>query len=171
MAKIPIWPGSSSFSAGATAFGFYDGESSFQQDAPKVAKWCSQRLGYPLVDIELQDVNFFTAFEEAITEYGHQVYTYQVINNMADIIGKATSSALNYIEVERDYGMSTSGGTSLQGSGTSYNLSDKRLYSVSLSVKRGVQKYNLLSSAPQHSSASISFRPKAVNRISIRSPE
>ena len=136
MAKIPIWPGSSSFSAGATAFGFYDGESSFQQDAPKVAKWCSQRLGYPLVDIELQDVNFFTAFEEAITEYGHQVYTYQVINNMADIIGKATSSALNYIEVERDYGMSTSGGTSLQGSGTSYNLSDKRLYSASLSVKR-----------------------------------
>ena len=52
MANIPIWPGSSSFSAGDTPFGFYDADSQFQSDADKVADWCVRRMGYPLVDIE-----------------------------------------------------------------------------------------------------------------------
>jgi len=82
MAHIPIWPGSSSFSAGIAAFGFYDKDKDFQVDAPLVASWCAQRLGYPLVDVELQENNFFTAFEEAVTEYGHQLYTFQIINNL-----------------------------------------------------------------------------------------
>ena len=66
MAKIPIWPGSSSFAAGKTPFGLYDSDTEFASDAPLVAKWCAQRLGYPLIDIELQEINFFTAFEKAI---------------------------------------------------------------------------------------------------------
>ena len=36
----------------------------------KVAKFCANRLGYPLVDVELQSGSFFTAFEEAVTTYG-----------------------------------------------------------------------------------------------------
>jgi hypothetical protein len=36
MAHIPIWPGSSSFSAGIAAFGFYDKDKDFQVDAPLV---------------------------------------------------------------------------------------------------------------------------------------
>ena len=59
-----IWAGSSSFSAGNTPYGFYDSDTDFQTDAPNVANWCAQRLGYPLVDIELQPANLFTAFEE-----------------------------------------------------------------------------------------------------------
>ena len=73
MANIPIWPGSATWAEGITAFGFYDGDEEFSNDAPLVAKWCAQRLGYPLVDIELQDYNFFTAFEEAVSEYGAQL--------------------------------------------------------------------------------------------------
>jgi hypothetical protein len=67
MANIPIWPGSSSFFPGDTPFGFYDYDSDFQTDADKVAKFCAQRLGWPIENVELQDVNFYTAFEEAIT--------------------------------------------------------------------------------------------------------
>ena len=65
--NIPIWPGSSSFSPGETPFGFYDNDLEFEKDADKVAKFCSQRLGYPIVDVELQDIQFYTAFEEAVT--------------------------------------------------------------------------------------------------------
>ena len=65
MANIPIWPGSSSFDASLTPFSFYDDDNSFQTDAVNVADWCAKRLGYPLIDIELQAANFFTAFEEA----------------------------------------------------------------------------------------------------------
>ena len=59
MANIPIWPGSSSFHPGDTPFGFYDNDIEFQQDADKFAKFAAQRLGYPIVDIELQDLNFY----------------------------------------------------------------------------------------------------------------
>ena len=51
MANISIWPGSSSFFAGETPFGFYDSDTDFQKDADKVAYLCARRLGYPLVDI------------------------------------------------------------------------------------------------------------------------
>jgi hypothetical protein len=55
---VPIWPGSSSFFPGSTPFGFYDNDYEFQVDADKVADFCAKRLGYPIVDVELQDKNF-----------------------------------------------------------------------------------------------------------------
>ena len=157
MANIPIWTGTATWTTGATAFGFYDDDTDFQTDAPAVAKWCAQRLGYPLIDIELRDENFFTAFEEAISEYGHQVYTFQIINNMFRIKGESTSSFLNQIDLSDYYGTDSGTGTSMQGSGTSYNLTDARLFSASLGVKAGIQKYNLLSAGGMYGSASITF--------------
>ena len=91
MANIPIWPGSSSFSPGDTPFGFYDNDFQFQQDTDKFARFAAQRLGYPLVEVELQDLNFYTAFEEAITTYGNELYAYQVADNLLTFQG-ATSS-------------------------------------------------------------------------------
>ena len=65
MAEIPIWPGSSSFAItnNPTPFGFYDDDQDFVSDADKVSQWCAQRLGYPLVDVELQPINLYTCFE------------------------------------------------------------------------------------------------------------
>ena len=81
--NIPIWPGSGSFSSGSsTPFGFFDSDTQFQNDAPKVAEWCAKRLGYPIVDVELQDINFFTCLEEAANEYSSQVNQYRAKENM-----------------------------------------------------------------------------------------
>jgi len=77
MANIPIWPGSSSFQPGDTPFGFYDYNPDFQKDADKVAKFCALRLGYPIENVELQDVNFYTAFEEAVTVYSNELFAYK----------------------------------------------------------------------------------------------
>ena len=173
MAKIPIWPGSSSF-AGVTEptpFAFYDADTSFISDSDKVADWCAKRLGYPLVDVELQDVNFYSCFEEAITEYGSQLYNFQIINNFQTLEGTPTGSNFNdklitpnlggTINVSEQYGNETEGG------GGDYKLS-----SGSLEVKTGIQKYDLLS----HTSSSISgseaiyikriyhYAPSAINR-------
>lgn len=95
MANIPIWPGSSSFTAGDTPFGFYDTDTDFQTDADKVATFCSRRLGYPLVDVELQDINFYTAFEEAITTYGNELYAYKIRDNQLTLEGSSTASPVN----------------------------------------------------------------------------
>ena len=88
--NIPIWPGSSSFSPGETPFGFYDKDLEFEQDADKVAKFCAQRLGYPIVDIELQNIQFYTAFEEAVTLYGNEIYAYKVRENYLSLEGSST---------------------------------------------------------------------------------
>ena len=91
MANIPIWPGSSSFFPGDTPFGFYDNDFQFQQDSDKFARFAAQRLGYPLVEVELQDINFYTAFEEAITTYGNELYAYQVADNLLSFQGASSS--------------------------------------------------------------------------------
>jgi hypothetical protein len=95
MANIPIWPGSSSFSPGDTPRGLYDTDTDFQTDADKVANFCARRLGYPLVDIELQDLNFYTAFEEAVTTYGNELYAYKIREDYLSLEGAPTSSTLN----------------------------------------------------------------------------
>ena len=63
-----IWPGSGSAVSGNTPFGLYDDDSTFQSEAPKFAVWAARRLGYPIMAIELQDSQFYTCFEESITE-------------------------------------------------------------------------------------------------------
>jgi hypothetical protein len=90
--NIPIWPGSSSFQPGETPFGFYDNELQFQVDADKFAVFASRRLGYPLVEIELQDLNFYAAFEEAITTYGNELYAYQVAENLLSLQGAPSTT-------------------------------------------------------------------------------
>jgi hypothetical protein len=96
MPNTPIWPGSSSFFPGETPFGFYDNDIDFQTDADKVAVFCARRLGYPLTDVELQDISFYAAFEEAITTYGNEVYAFQASENYLSLEGSTTGSLLNY---------------------------------------------------------------------------
>lgn len=95
MANAAIWPGSSSFFPGETPFGFYDYDYQFQTDADKVADFCARRLGYPLTDVELQETSFYTAFEEAVTTYGNEVYAYKVRQDYLDVEGASTGSNLN----------------------------------------------------------------------------
>jgi len=99
MANIPIWPGSSSFFPGNTPFGFYDNDYQFQQDADKVSKFCALRLGYPIENVELQDINFYTAFEQAVTVYGNELYAYKVRDNMLSLEGASTGSSLNHAQI------------------------------------------------------------------------
>ena len=96
MPNTPIWPGSSSFFPGETPFGFYDNDIDFQTDADKVAVFCARRLGYPLTDVELQDISFYAAFEEAVTTYGNEVYAFQASENYLSLEGSTTGSNLNY---------------------------------------------------------------------------
>jgi hypothetical protein len=171
MAKIPIWPGSSSFDASLTPFSFYDNDTSFQIDAVNAADWCAKRLGYPLVDIELQSANFFTAFEEATNEYGAQLYNFQIINNFQTLEGNSTGSNFNNqlitpnmggtINVSEQYGNETDGGGG-----------DYELLSGSLEVTLGQQRYDLLTAVGSSISGSeavyikkiMHYQPAAINR-------
>ena len=93
--NVPIYDGNPIWDANAVPFGFYVSQSNFQTDSVKVAKFCAARLGYPLVDIELQSSSFFTAFEEAVTIYGNELYAYTIRDNQLSLEGATTGSNLN----------------------------------------------------------------------------
>lgn len=102
--NIPIWPGSSSFSAGDTPFGYYDVDVEFQSDVDNVASWCASRVGYPIVDVELQDINFYACFEEAVTEYSSQVNQFNIRENLLNLKGSPTSSNLSQTQLDANLG-------------------------------------------------------------------
>jgi hypothetical protein len=141
MANIQTWNGTATFSAGMTPFGFYDSDTEFQTDIIKVAKYCGQRLGYPLMDVELQSGSFFACFEEAITTYGNEIFTYKIRENYLNLEGASTGSAMNnqltdptlnrIVQISQHYGTEAgvggnvtkySGSIAITGSQQNYNL-------------------------------------------------
>ena len=85
--NIPIYDGNPIWNPNAVPFGFYSNDIEFQIDCVKVAKFVTTRLGYPLMDVELQSGSIFTAFEEAITTYGNELYAYLIRENILDLTG------------------------------------------------------------------------------------
>ena len=170
--NIPIWPGSSSFvpNTGQTPFGFYDNDPQFQADADKVANFCARRMGYPIMDIELQDINFYTAFEEAVTTYGNEVYSIKVQDNYLSLEGASSTQTLNnslvtptlstIIRIAQAYGTEA---------GVGGNIDYKR---GCVTMSAGVQDYDLNQWAIDHgiSSGDIEIRriyyeaPPAITR-------
>lgn len=99
MSNRSIWPGSSSFFPGDTPFGFYDFDQQFQQDADKVAQFCARKLGFPIMDVELESYHFYTAFEEAITTYGNELYLFKIRDNYFSLEGSPTGSSFNNVVI------------------------------------------------------------------------
>lgn len=141
MATVTIWDGSATFTTGSTPFGFYDTDTAFQSDAEKVAKFCGTRLGYPLMDVELQDGSFFACFEEAVTTYGNEVFQYKIRENYLSIEGISTGSSFNnrlidptlqrVVELSKNYGTEAEvGGFTTR-------------YTGSLNLTASVQDYDL----------------------------
>ena len=95
MAEIKIWDGTATFSAGMTPFGFYDTDTEFVDEAVKVAKFCATRLGFPMMDVELQSGSFFACFEEAVTTYGNLVFQYKIRENYLSMEGASSTTSAN----------------------------------------------------------------------------
>jgi hypothetical protein len=140
--NVPIWNGISSFQPGETPFGFYDNDPQFQADADRFATFASRRLGYPIVDIELQDINFYAAIEEAITTYGNELYAYQAQENFLSFQGapltiESANNSLpqpnlaSTIRLADQYGVEAGVGGNVTW------------YSASIDLQPGIQDYNL----------------------------
>ena len=158
MAQEAIWPGSGSAASGSTPFGLYDTDSEFQTEAPQVASWCAKRLGYPIMDVELQDTQFYACLEEAVSEYGAQVNQFNIRDNLLHLKGQSTSSNFTHkrvkstlsenIFISEEYGQEAQVGGSLDVKRTA------------VSINSGSQTYDLnaLVSEVSESGASIEVR-------------
>jgi len=153
-----IWPGSGSAVSGNTPFGLYDNDSTFQSDAPKFANWSAKRLGYPIMAIELQDSQFYTCFEESISEYSAQVNQFNIRENLLSLRGQATGSSVTHKRVTPNFAdairISEQYGTEAGVGGT---IDFK---SGSIDIVSGSQVYDLntLISDANHSGSAIEVR-------------
>ena len=136
------WEGVLSSPVGKTPFGFFDQDATFTDFAPKAADWAAKRLGYPIVDVEMIDVQFYACFEESITEYSSQVNQFSIKQNLYSLKGTSTSVNLTtsvmqtqplpfYLKLSEAYGAEVGAGGNV----------DWR--KASLEVKAGVQTYDL----------------------------
>lgn len=103
---INVWPGSSSFTTGSTPYGYYDSDTAFRSDIDKFANWAAKRLGYPVTNIELIDVNFYAVFEDAVSKYGTLVSSFNARDNLINVSGLPTSS----VRLESQYVTPTAAG-------------------------------------------------------------
>lgn len=85
--------GSGSLVKGNTPYGFYDTDPHFCRDCYSGMIWASRRLGYPVVDIELVDIDFYAAYEESVNEYGSIINQWNIVNNISNFIGTSISSS------------------------------------------------------------------------------
>ena len=108
MPQLPIWSGTSTFKSGNTPYGFYDSDSDFSgssaHSVDRFADWAAKRLGYPIIDIELQSGSFYACYEEAITEYSAQVNQFNIKDNLLSLQGQPTSSNLTHRTVTNSFG-------------------------------------------------------------------
>lgn len=91
----PIWNGTGGPISGSTPFGFYDNDTVYQADGPKVANFCARKLGFPIMEVELQSGSFYACFEEAVSVYAEEVYLHKIKDNYLTLEGTSTGSALN----------------------------------------------------------------------------
>lgn len=158
MSVNTYWSGSSasefSQSLMPTPFGIYDNDADFRLDAPKTSVWVAKRLGYPIVNIELDNEQIWACFEEATSEYSAQINQFNIRNNIDILRGQPKGKTSNYSQTLVDGSflptavrMSQQYGT-LAGVGG--NTPIKKAY---VNLTESVQKYDLMTSAVDVESA------------------
>lgn len=95
MANPIIYDGNPGPISGSTPFGFYDNDSQFQADGPKMANYCALKFGYPILDVELQSGSIYACFEEAVSIYAEELYQSKIKDNYISLEGQPTASLLN----------------------------------------------------------------------------
>jgi hypothetical protein len=155
MSVNTYWTGSSAseFSSSvvlsiATPFGLYDTDTDFRLDAPKTSVWVARRLGYPIVNIELDNQQIWACFEESVSEYSAQVNQFNIRNNIDILRGQPKGKVENYSQTLVDGSflptavrMSQQYGT-LAGVGG--NTAIKKAY---VNLTSSVQIYDLINNA------------------------
>jgi len=99
MSQNIYWSGSvsGSFISGtSTPFGLYDADTDFRSDAPKTANWVAKRLGYPIINVELDNSQIWACFEESTSEYSAQVNQFNLRNNLDILKGKRKVANQNF---------------------------------------------------------------------------
>jgi hypothetical protein len=152
MSVNTYWSGSTeaefSSSLMPTPFGIYDNDTDFRNDAPRTSIWVAKRLGYPIVNIELDNEQIWACFEEATSEYSAQVNQFNLRNNLDILRGQPKGKVANYSQTLVDGSFLPTTVRMAQQYGTLAGVGGataiKKAY---VDLTSSVQTYNLMSSS------------------------
>jgi hypothetical protein len=151
MSVNTYWSGSVSgsfISGSSTPFGIYDSDIEFRTDAPKTATWVAKRLGWPIVNIELDNDQIFTCFEESVSEYSAQINQFNLRNNLDILRGQPKGKTTNFSQTLVDGSFLPTAVRMAQQYGTLAGVggatSIKKAY---VSLTSSVQIYDIMTSA------------------------
>ena len=150
------WPGSGSrVNSNSVPFGYYlsescaSNETTFENDCSGSAMFAAKKMGYPIVDIEMIDVNFYAAFEEAVMEYNRVINEFNIINNLAILEGSSQATFPNLT------------GVSIQGTGLPFVVQLSKQYGSEAMVGGNVEvhrNYIVVSGSGQNSTGNANGR-------------
>jgi hypothetical protein len=151
MSVNTYWSGAASgsfISGSSTPFGLYDADTDFRIDAPKTATWVAKRLGYPIINVELDNEQIFACFEESTSEYSAQANQFNLRNNLDILRGQPKGKVANYSQTLVDGSFLPTAIRMAQQYGTQAGVggstSIKKAY---IDLTPGKQVYNIMSSS------------------------
>ncbi len=151
MSVNTYWSGSISgsfISGSSTPFGLYDSDVDFRLDAPKTAVWVAKRLGYPIVNIELDNQQIWACFEESVSEYSAQVNQFNLRNNLDILRGQPKGKVANYSQTLVDGSFLPTTVRMAQQYGTLAGVGGATaIRKAYVDLTSSVQTYNLMSSS------------------------
>ena len=144
------------FTSGSTAFGLFDNDPTFVGDADRLVKYVSVKLGGglpglpglagqdgPHVQVELVSADVYTSFEEATVEYGSIVNAYQAKSSLAAFLGSATGSLTGGQNRYPKGSLEWARRQAQPFGEEAFVGGDRPLMSGSITLKAGVQNYDL----------------------------
>lgn len=133
------------FTTGSTPFGTFDNDPEFAADADRMVDFVRLKLGDPVMEVHMSSSQVYASFEEACFEFSSMMNSYQAKSNLSSLLGAPTGSLsgseqkyiAQTLELEKKLAEPYGDAGPL-----SVNTS-LPLYSASINLQTGVQKYNL----------------------------
>lgn len=129
--------------SGSTPFGIFDADPEFQTDGVKMVPYVLQKLGDPVMHVELTPYQIYQSFEEACLEFSAITNQYQAKSTLASLLGTPTGTldggqnrmvkkTFEFEEAQADVFGELAGVNST-----------RTMYSGSIMMQGGVQNYDL----------------------------
>lgn len=140
------------FTSGSTAFGIFDNDHDFAVDADRLVKYVAVKLGSglpgagedsPHIQVEVTSKDIYTCFEDACVEYGAIVNSFQAKSSLAAFLGSSTGSLSGGQSRYPQNSLEWARRQAQPYGEEAYVGGDKQLYSGSITLRQGVQDYDL----------------------------
>jgi len=133
------------FQPGNTPFGIFDNDSQFQLEADRIVEFTLLKLGAPVMAVHMSSSQIYASFEEAALEYSAIINSYQAKSVITSFLGAPTGSLSGseqkYVTQNLEFQKKLA--EPYGDSGPLMVNTSLPLYSGSINLQTGQQKYNL----------------------------